>query len=552
MADADMSATREKVTGFFASLKKIWAKFSTLQRVALIGLTVLVLVGVSAIALVGSHVRYGLLYSELSQEDAGKIVEKLDAMKVPYQLAAGGTVIEVPEEKVHALRLELAKTGLPRGGGIGMELFDKSQIGSTEFEQQVNLRRALEGEIARTIATVEGVQSVRVHLVMPERRLFVKQEDKASASVVLKLKNPDAFGKREVAAIVHLVVAAVPGLSRDRVSIVSAEGVTLHRPLSDANGQSLEAADIQAEQSRNVGVQIENNVKDQLERVVGPGNADVRVSVNLDSSKRERTEEHYDKEKTALRSEQETVEMTGTDGASVAGVPGARSNLDDGSGTAPPEENLAQGPGGGILRRSHTRNWEVDRVTEKTTLPSGDVERLTVAVLLNGRYETRGDGTQAYIGRSKDELTRLEQIVKTAVGFNEKRGDSIKLDTMEFVRPELEAPPVPRGFLPKWAPRWAPYALGGAVLLFFVLTAIVVKRRARKAKKISQKALQLAGGETAVAAELLGRPSALELPPIDAAEAKERALEMALRDPSTSAIVLKKWLNAPATPSSAR
>lgn len=549
-----MSTTREKVTGFFASLKKIWGKFSTIQRVALIGVTVLVLVGVSAITLVNSHVRYGLLYSDLSQEDAGKIVEKLDGLKVPYQLAAGGTAIEVPEEKVHALRLELAKTGLPRGGGVGMELFDKSQIGSTEFEQQVNLRRALEGEIARTIATVEGVQSVRVHLVMPERRLFVKQEDKASASVVLKLKSPDAFGKREVAAIVHLVVAAVPGLSRDRVSIVSAEGVTLHRPLSDANGQSLEAADLQAEQSRNVGAQIENNVKDQLERVVGPGNADVRVSVNLDSSKRERTEEHYDKEKTALRSEQETVEMTGADGASVAGVPGARSNLDDGSGTAPPEENLARGPGGGILRRSHTRNWEVDRVTEKTTLPSGDVERLTVAVLLNGRYETRGDGTQAYVGRSKDELTRLEQIVKTAVGFNEKRGDSIKLDTMEFVRPELDAPPAPRGFLPKWAPRWAPYALGGAVLLFFILTAIVVKRRAKKAKKLAQKALpaQLPGGETTVAAELLGRPSTLELPPIDAAEAKERALEMALRDPSTAAIVLKKWLNAPATSSSAR
>jgi flagellar M-ring protein FliF len=214
---------REKVSGFWQSVKTIWGKFSTLQRVALIGLTMLVLVGVSAIALVGSKVNYGLLYSDLSQEDAGKIVEKLDGLKVPYQLTAGGTAIEVPEEKVHQLRLELAKTGLPRGGGVGMELFDKSQIGATEFEQQVNLRRALEGEISRTISTVEGVQNARVHLVMPERRLFVKQEDKASASVVLKLENPDAFGKREVAAVVHLVVAAVPGLSRDRVSIVSAE-----------------------------------------------------------------------------------------------------------------------------------------------------------------------------------------------------------------------------------------------------------------------------------------------------------------------------------------
>lgn len=543
---------REKVSGFFESVKKIWGKFSTIQRVSLIAVTLLVLVGVSAIALVGSHVRYGLLYSDLSAEDAGQIVEKLDALKVPYQLAAGGTAIEVPEEKVHSLRLELAKTGLPRGGGVGMELFDKSQIGATEFEQQVNLRRALEGEISRTISTVEGVQSARVHLVMPERRLFVKQEDKASASVVLKLKNPDAFGKREVGAIVHLLVAAVPGLTRDRVSVVSAEGVTLHRPNSDGSGQSVDSADLQAEQARTVAVQLENSVKDQLERVVGPGNADVRVAVNLDSARRERTEEHYDKEKTALRSEQETVEMTGAEGASVAGVPGARSNLDDGSGVAPPEENLAKGPGGGILRRSHTRNWEVDRVTEKTTLPSGDVERLTVAVLLNGRYETRGDGTQAYVGRSKDELGRLAEVVKTAVGFNEKRGDSIKLDTMEFVRPELEEPPAPRGLLPKWAPRWAPYALGGAVALFFLLTAIVVKRRAKKKKAALKPPAQLPGAEMAVAAELLGRPATLELPAVDAAEAKERALEMAQRDPSTAAIVLKKWLNAPVTPTSAR
>jgi len=186
----------------------------------------------------------------------------------------------VPEDRVAALRLEFAAGGLPRGGSVGFEIFDRSRIGATEFEQQVNLRRALEGELVRSVMSIDGVKAARVHLVLPEHRLFAAREESASASVVVKLTNSTNFGKREVAAVVHLVSMAVPGLSKDRISVVSTEGLTLHRPNSDAGGAS-DMSDRGAEQSRSLGSQLEADTQAQLERVVGPGNADVRVNVEL-------------------------------------------------------------------------------------------------------------------------------------------------------------------------------------------------------------------------------------------------------------------------------
>ena len=246
-----------RLKAVFQQLGKFWAGLSTGKRVALLIVTSGVLIGVLLVATLGSRITYGYLYTDLSTEDAGAIVQKLDALQVPYELDAGGTAIRVPRDRVHALRLELAAAGLPRGAGVGFELFDRSQIGATEFEQHVNLRRALEGELSRSIGAVEGVKSARVHLVMPERRLFAEKRESASASVVVKLQNPQAFGRREVAAIVHLVTAAVPGLSRDRVSVVSTEGLTLNRPVSDTEGAGSGAPDLQVEAASGMATAME-------------------------------------------------------------------------------------------------------------------------------------------------------------------------------------------------------------------------------------------------------------------------------------------------------
>jgi flagellar M-ring protein FliF len=533
-----------------------WAKLPTAKRLALIGVTVGVLAIGSLIALVGTRDHFAPLYTDLATQDAAAIVQKLDSQQIPHRLDANGTTILVPEERVHTLRLELASAGLPKGTGVGFEIFDRSQIGATEFEQQVNLRRALEGELARSIMTVDGVKGARVHLVLPEHRLFAVREESASASVVLKLSNPDAFGKREVAAVVHLVAAAVPGLSHDRVSVVSTEGVTLHRPVSDTTQGGGEMADLREEQARTVASQLENDVRDQLERVVGPGNADVRVNVTLDAAARERTEEHYDQDKVALRSEHKVEELTaGASEAGVAGVPGARSNLPDApadSAQAKDDRNSAPpGPGNGVIRRSDTRNWEVDRVTEKTTTPAGGIGRLSVAVLLNGKYEKNGKAS-VFVARTPDEVAALDQIVKSAVGFDATRGDVVELKSAEFARPTVEseepakAPPPYR--------RYLPYAAAALAGLFLLSIVVLSWRRGKTKKKSAALALARATQVHPLPAGMDAPKAALpESVPGEVIDYRARALELALKDPATAAVVIRKWLNnAAALPTSAR
>ncbi len=545
-----------KLKSVFDQLRTFWAGLSTAKRVALLVATSSVLVGVLLIGSLGSHVRHAYLFTELSPEDAASIARKLDELKVPHRIEGDGTAIMVPEERVHALRLELASAGLPRGGGVGFEIFDQSSIGATEFEQRVKLRRALEGELSRSIQTISGVKSARVHLVVPERRLFAARTETASASVVVKLDRGKDFGKGEVAGIVHLVVSAVPGLSRERVSVVSTDGLTLHRPNPDG-AAGLGTADARAEQSREVALAMEDRVKSLLERVVGPGKADVRVMADLDSTTKERTEEHYEPSKTALRSEHKVEEGAGVDGATVAGVPGAQSNLPDGEGFGDAPEEGAEGAGG-MVRRSQTRNWEVDRVTEKTLLPPGDVRRLSVAVLVDGKYE----GTPpAYVPRDPKEIERLGALVKSAVGYDEARGDAFRIESAPFARldglDDVEAPVVP-----VWKRHWQ-WAAAGAAALMALLAAVVLVWRGRKKQRPAGVAAKALPGATAFAPALSegatvlgvleqagdsGDPS-LATPPVDF---RARALELASADPATAAVILRGWIGAEARSTAAR
>jgi flagellar M-ring protein FliF len=540
----------DKLGAFFNPFIEFWRSLSLVKRVSLLVATGAVLVGVLSAAALSSHVEYTYLFTELSTEDAAAISEKLKGMKVPYRIEAGGTAIQVPEERVHQLRLELASTGLPRGGGVGFEIFDRSNLGATEFEQRINLRRALEGELARSISTIEGVQSARVHLVLPENRLFAARKESASASVVLKLRPAREFGRREVAGIVHLVAAAVPGLAHDRVSVVSTEGLTLHRPTTDEAGGS--GGDVETEQAHDIATGMETHVRSLIERVVGPGNTDVRVHLDLNTSSRERTEEHYEPARTALRSEHKTEENSGTEGATVAGVPGAQSNLPHTDPAAAGEE--ASTPGGGVFRRTQTRNWEVDRVTEKTSIPAGGIQRLSVAVLVDGAYVT-ADGKPVFAPRSAEQLAQIEGIVKNAVGFDEKRGDSVRVEGTRFARlDEVEPTAEPKGLV-ALAKRWPVGALLAALaVLFGVVLAWRVwrsRRRAAGAPASAGRGPALLAGAPLPFALHAGEKASAALPAsaeaiASAADLRAEALQIAARDPATAAIVLKKWLNAAA------
>lgn len=533
----------DKLSGGFSQLSAFWKGLSLGRQMTLAIFTLGALLLSLYIAFVGSRENFAVLYADLSTEDAAAISQKLKERKVEHRLVGAGNAIEVPEAQVPALRLELASDGLPRGGGAGFELFDKPRIGATEFEQQINLKRALEGELARSVNTIDGVKAARVHLVLPERRLFLASEQQASASVVLKLANPSAFSKQEIAATVHLVATAVPGLSRDRVSIVSTDGVTLHRPTSSGAGDGSGGDDQRQEQEQEAAARLENHVRSLLDRVVGPGNAEVRMSVALDPSVTERTLERYEPAKTALRSEYQTEERTGSDGASVAGVPGAQSNLSDKGG----EVTTTVDQNGNVLRRSHQRNWEIDRVLEKTKIPSGQIQRLSMAVLVN-KAATKNVNNAL--------LSSLGLMAKQSIGWNEQRGDSFSIDAIDFAKVDVQDPADIA--IPVWkkAIDYAPLALGA---LAFIVFLSIILRSQKKQLAAGATYAQLRGDGQSVAKELAavrtGRD--LELPQgpenttarlSDGAprreEVRSRALELASQDPATAAVILRSWLNS--------
>jgi flagellar M-ring protein FliF len=521
--------------------RDFWASLSAARRLALVVVVVGVAVGVLGISFLATQQTYTYLFTELTPEDASAIAGKLKELKVPHRIEAGGRAIGVPEERVHELRLELAGQGLPRGGGVGFEIFDRSHLGATEFEQRINLRRALEGELSRTIGNIAAVQGARVHLVMPEHSVFAMNKQEASASVVLKLRPGRPFGKGEVAGVLHLVASAVPGLSADRVSIVSSDGTMLHRPRA-AGGAGAMVRDGE-DREREVASSLEEQARALLERVVGSGHADVRIGLALDGASHERTEEHYEPAKTALRSEQKTEERSAPQAETVAGVPGAASNLPDGTATP------VAGPvtGGNGSRTSWTRNWEVDRVTERTTTPAGRVNRLTVAVLVDGAYKTTPGGRE-FVAREKAELDRLAELVKGAVGFNTERGDMLEIACAPFAMPDAQdLGPSPTGLFGMG--NRSLYILGGAAAAFLLALVALLSRRKKPARAGGAQRL----GPGAKAASDLALPQGQLSPALAAAPRAEpavvrsRALEIASKDPATAAVILRTWLNAPSS-----
>jgi flagellar M-ring protein FliF len=376
---------------------------------------------------------------------------------------------------------------------------------------------------------------------MPEHSVFAMNKQEASASVVLKLRPGRPFGKGEVAGVVHLVASAVPGLAADRVSIVSADGTVLHRPREGAAGAASLARSDGEDREREVASSLEEQARALLERIVGPGHADVRIGLSLDGASHERTEEHYEPAKTALRSEQKTEERSTPQTETVAGVPGAASNLPDGTATP------VAGPNGGGsgFRTSWTRNWEVDRVTERTTTPAGRVNRLTVAVLVDGAYKTIPGGKE-FVARDKAELDRLAELVKGAVGFSTERGDMLEIACAPFATPDTQdlvaTPSGPFGLGKKGY-----YIVGGIAAAF--LAALVVTLSRRKKRPVKTTAARLPGAKAPEVALPPGQlaPALPEAPRAEPEVVRSRALEIAAKDPATAAVILRTWLNAPSS-----
>jgi len=369
-----------------------------------------------------------LLYANLDASDAGKIMSRLETMGVDAEIRGGGTEVYAPASKISRLRMDLAEAGLPRGGSIGYEIFDKSEaIGTSGFVQDINHLRALEGEIARTITTLAQVDSARVHLVLPRREIFSKDRQEPSAAIVLTLKGPGSLNQNKVQSIRHLVASAVPGLTPERVSIVDDRGNLLAR--GDDNVDLLSAANVEE-----MRIGYENRLSHTIESLVGKhvGADKVRadVAVDVDFDRLTENSEEFNPDQQVIRSSQsveegeKSAESTGAAATTVANqAPGG----------------AAGGAGGGSSsnRKEQTVNYEISKKVKTYVKESGAIKRISVAVLVDGNYKGEGD-KKTYEPRPKEELEQITKLVQNAIGFKKDRGDSVEVINMQFAEGSKE------------------------------------------------------------------------------------------------------------------
>ena len=368
------------------------------------------------------------LYSNLAAEDAGDILSFLKERKIPYQVAGKGDTILVPSEKVQECRIELASRGLPQNSGVGFEVFDNTKLGMTEFVQNVNYQRALQGELARTINNISEVESSRVHLVMPSTSLFVEDQEPASASIVLKLRRGKWLTRDQVQGIVHLASSSVSRLRPENVTVVDTTGKLLAGN-SDPDSMINLSSD-QLEYQEKFERTLENRVKTMLENALGRGKAIVRLSCALDFKRQEMTEEKYYPENRVIRSEQVLMEKSAEPALTPAGVPGVRSNINrKTSGTL--DNGRAESE-----KQDRTVNYEIGKITSRIVEPATKIKKISVAVILDGTYlaKKKRDGSVewVYAPRKAEEIKRFENIVKGAINFDADRGDKVEVINIPF------------------------------------------------------------------------------------------------------------------------
>ena len=414
-------------------LKRIIEPFMALapgKRLLIGGVVFACVISFALLIMLANRTDYRPLFTNLASEDAGEIVKKLKEAKTPYQITPDGKGVMVPSDRVYELRLSLASEGLPQGGGVGFEIFDRKNFGMTEFVQKLNYQRALQGELARTITQISGVEQTRVHLVIPEKSLFKESEKPPTASVVLKMKGNKALRESEVQGVVHLVAASIEGMNADNVTVLDARGKILSKGGSGMADAGAKATTAMQETQRGYERNLEERLQTLLDRVVGGGKSVARVSATFDFKQVERVEEKFDPETIAVRSEQRTEEKAGSSTTST-GVPGVQTNL----GRTTPGTG---GTTGGGSKNDETLNYEVSRSTSRTIEPVGALSKVSVAILVDGKYEAAAPGKDGqpakakYAPRSPDELQKIEALVKGAVGFNQDRGDQISIQNIPF------------------------------------------------------------------------------------------------------------------------
>jgi flagellar M-ring protein FliF len=531
------------VQGLLDFLKSLGA-----ARLAAMGAVTTALVGFFAFLIVHvSAPQMTPLFTDLSLDDSIAIVKELERQGIAYELRNEGAIIMAPKDRVPRLRMSLAESGLPKGGGVGYEIFDKSDVlGATSFVQNINHLRALEGELARTIRSLDRVQAARVHLVLPERPLFSRDAPEASASIVLKVRG--VLEPQQVNAIRHLAASAVNGLKPERVSIVDEAG----RLLADG-ARGNDADGVTADERK---AAFERRLRDQVEQivssVVGPGHARVQLSADFDFNRVTETSEKFDPEGRVLRSSQTREE------SSAAG---------EARGQVTVANELPGGtPDNGTANREQSRkseeivNYEISRSTKTAVTEGGRVNRISVAVLVDGNYGKNDKGETVYQPREKDEIDHIAALVRSAIGFDQKRGDQVEVVNLRFAEVASNAGPEPTGLLSylqftkddvmHWAEELVMALLALVVVLMVVRPLVHRIIAPDQAAPIAVLASADNGALVARAEEIAAVPSAtakmIDIAQVQGqvhAQSVQKVGDLADKNPNEAVSIIRSWLH---------
>ncbi len=427
-------------------LNTLWGKLSVTQKVVLSSTIVISFVGIVGLVMwssgAGSPSGYSTLYSNLELEESGSIIEALKEAKVDYKVESNGAVIMVPTERLYEMRMQLAKLGLPKSTSTGYEIFDKTNLGQTDFVQKLNYIRATEGELVRTVESLDEVQKARIHIVIPKPTLFTEKTKDPTASIVLKLKPGVTITPASVKGIALVVASAVEGLKSRNISIMDVSGRLLSNPYGENDIAERSSHQIEIQQS--VEKRLENKVKSILDGVLGVGKSYVKANVVLDFEKVEKTVEQYNPESKVVRSQERN------------------------------EEQTSNSPQGDNRRENSVTNYEIDKTVQHIINAVGTIKKLSVSVAVNGIYKASEDGNREYVARTKQELDKLEDLVKAASGYDVVRGDRVVVTNMRFDNEFLHDQIQEMKEEEKWA-RYQVFAKYGLILVAMLLFILFVK-----------------------------------------------------------------------------
>ena len=496
------------VTEYWSKIQGFWSGRTMSQRILIAGLALSVSLAFGMMIFWMNRPDYKVLMTNLYPQDASQVVATLQAGKEDYKLTDGGKTVLVPADRVYELRLKVAGEGNLHGQGIGFEIFDEVQIGQTDFVQHINYQRALQGELARTITEFPQIVKTRVHLVMPQKSLFIEDQMPPSASIVLQLKDDGKLSPNEVQGIVNLVSMAVEGLTPKNITVTDMKGRPLYTPEDDTTGLAL--SNTQLEYKAEMENKIQRRIMELLGPVVGPEKVIARVNADLDFSQKTIRQEVFDPEGAVVRSETRTEESQAGAANLAGGEPDANFRGDGFTGTRTTQDST---------RESRTTNFEINKKEENIIAPVGELKRLTVAVIVDGTWATDEEtGKSVYTPRKAEEIERIKTLIANTVGFDSVRGDTIEVSNISFGEPDMyDADSLMRTML-EYAQRLGKPFLNGILIFLFLIMVVRPVVMALIRPRVAEQEIE----------EMAGLPGAERLA-LEEEEMDEEAMDMSRR-----------------------